>query len=57
MTTPHTIRPTIYLPSHEAAAARRAVTIWLATGTVPVAHIVAEPDPVGEMAVEEPIAA
>ena len=45
MDTPGVSRPTIYLPVRDAAALLRAIEIWLSTGNVPVAHIVAEPEP------------
>ena len=57
MTTPRKLRPTIHIPSCDAAAARHVLQIWLATGAVPVAHIVAEPDVTDALTTEEPIAA
>ena len=45
MTLPRIVRPTIHLPTRDAWELRRALEIWVATGTVPSAHIVAEPDP------------
>ena len=57
MITRRTLRPTVHIPSRDAAAARRALKIWLATGSVPVAYIVAEPDPTDHPTTEEQIAA
>jgi hypothetical protein len=57
MITRRTLRPTVHIPSRHAAAARRALKIWLATGSVPVAYIVAEPDVTEDMTMEEAIAA
>ena len=51
------LRPTIYLARREASEVRHAVAVWLATGMVPVAHIVAEPEPDREAVADEPIAA
>lgn len=53
------LMPTVHLPSRDAAAARRALKIWLATGTVPVAHIVEDPEMeiTDDVGVGEPIAA
>ena len=58
MLTPRVSRHTIYLPGRDAAARLRAIEIWLSTGSVPVAHIVAEPDPTEEGSpMHQPIAA
>ena len=57
MTATRKLMPTVHIPSRDAAAARRALKIWLATGTVPVAHIVAEAEPAGDVTVDEAIAA
>lgn len=51
------LRPTIYFSSRDASAARRALQVWLATGAIPVAHIVAEPETDEDQPIEEPIAA
>jgi hypothetical protein len=58
MTLPRILRPTIHLPMRDASEVRRAVELWVATGTVPSAHIVAEPDPSNEKdTVEHEVAA
>jgi hypothetical protein len=57
MSTPRILRPTVYLPSRDAAALRRALRIWLETGSIPVAHIVAEPDTADDHANDTSIAA
>jgi hypothetical protein len=52
------LRPTIYFPGGDRAAVRRALEIWLSTGSIPVAHIVAEPDsPQEDPTMEHPIIA
>jgi hypothetical protein len=48
MITTRPLRPTIYFPGGDAAAVRRTLAIWLSTGSVPVAHRVAEPDSPGK---------
>ncbi len=48
MTLPRTLRPTIHLPTRDGWEVRRALEVWVATGAVPSAHIVAEPDPSDE---------
>jgi hypothetical protein len=45
MTLPRILRPTIHLSLQDAAEVQRAVEVWLATGVVPAAFIVAETDP------------
>lgn len=57
MTTTRKLRPTIYISTRDAAAVRHVLQIWMATGTVPAAHIVAEPEIDEELTIEEPIAA
>ncbi|HJU68299.1 MAG TPA: hypothetical protein VJ650_08610 [Gemmatimonadaceae bacterium] len=48
MTLSRILRPTIHLPTRDAWELRRALEVWVATGTVPAAHIVAEPEPSDE---------
>lgn len=51
------LQPTIHIPSPDAEGARHVLQIWIATGTVPVAHIVAEPEMDEDPSMEELIAA
>ena len=48
MTLSRILRPTIHLPTRDAWEMRRALEVWVATGAVPSAHIVAEPEPSDE---------
>jgi hypothetical protein len=57
MTTQRKLQPTIYVPSCDAAGVRHVLQVWKATGAIPVAHIVAEPEFTDDLTMEEPIAA
>jgi hypothetical protein len=57
MTTPRKLQPTIYISPRDAAGMRHVLQVWKATGAVPVAHIVAEPEITEDLTIEEPIAA
>lgn len=57
MNTRRKLQPTIYIPSRDAAGVRHVLQVWKATGAIPVAHIVAEPDITDDLTMEEPIAA
>lgn len=52
MSTPRTLHSRRQSPARDDAALRRALRIWLETGSIPVAHIVAEPEATEEETIE-----
>ena len=57
MSTSRTVHSLLQSPARDALTLQRALRIWLKTGSVPVAHIVAEPDAAEEDTIEASAAA